>query len=81
MKRIVLMLTVAAMLALAMVVSVPYAFAVNSSSCDFSRGQTVCTTVHGSHGDQTSHHGQVNSNGSTTPSPGPCKVTGSTHTC
>ena len=53
----------------------------NASSCTFSRGETICTTVHGSHGTESGHHGQVNSNGSVTQEPTPCKVTGPEHTC
>ena len=80
MKRIVLMLTVAVMFAVAMVIAAPLAFAVNSSSCDFSRGTTTCTTVHGSHGSTDTHHGQTNSSGADTGG-GTCKVTGRNHTC
>jgi hypothetical protein len=53
----------------------------NTSSCTFSRGETICTDVHGSHGTESGHHGQVNSNGSITQEPTPCKVTGPEHTC
>ena len=81
MKRIVLMLTVAAMLVVAMSMAAPSAFAKNTSSCDFERGTTTCTTVHGSKGSQDSHHGQIGSSGSDTEPTGECKVTGRTHTC
>jgi hypothetical protein len=55
------------------------ASAKNTSSCDFYRGTTTCTTIHGSHGSTDEHHGQTNSNGEHTGG-GPCKATGSTQT-
>jgi hypothetical protein len=56
------------------------ALATNSSSCDFEKGTTVCTTTHGSHGSTDTHHGNVDSSGQDTGG-GPCKVTGPDHTC
>jgi hypothetical protein len=77
MKRIILMLTVAAMFVVAMTVTAAPAFAVNSgTACTFFRGDTTCTTVHGSHGTESEHNGQVHSSGKTTKEPTPCKVTG-----
>jgi hypothetical protein len=56
------------------------ALAKNTSTCVFEQGTTVCTEVHGSHGSTDSHHGNVGSNGNDLGG-GPCKVTGSDHTC
>jgi hypothetical protein len=56
------------------------AMAVNSSTCTFEKGTTTCTDVHGSHGSTDTHHGNVDSSGLDTGG-GPCKVTGSDHTC
>jgi hypothetical protein len=55
------------------------ASAKNSSTCEFERGTTTCTTIHGSHGSTDEHHGQIGSNGLDTGG-GPCKATGSTET-
>ncbi len=82
MKRIIMMLTVAAMLVVALIVTAPLGFAKVGSSCTFEKGTTTCTTVHGSDGSVDSHHGQKDSSGSgTDPTIPECKVTGPTHTC
>ena len=80
MKRIIMMLTVAAMLVVALSVTAPMAFAKNTETCDFDKGKTTCTTVHGSHGSTDTHQGSPDSNGKDRGG-GPCKVTGSDHTC
>ena len=82
MKRIILMLTVAAFLVAAMALTAPMAFAKVGSSCTFEKGTTSCSTVHGSDGSVDSHHGSTDSSGSgTDPTIPSCKVTGPTHTC
>jgi hypothetical protein len=82
MKRIILMLTVAAMLVVALAITAPMAFATVGSDCTFKQGTTTCTTVHGSDGSVDSHHGQKDSSGTgTDPTIPSCKVTGPTHTC
>jgi hypothetical protein len=65
---------------LVLALAVGPAFAKNTSSCEFERGTTTCTTVHGSMGSTDTHQGQVNSSGKDRGG-GECKVTGSTHTC
>jgi hypothetical protein len=71
--------TSALVASLSMAGAVP-ALAVNSSSCTFEKGQTICTDTQGSHGTFDSHHGSAGSSGSDTGG-GSCKVTGSDHTC
>jgi hypothetical protein len=56
------------------------ALGVNSSSCVFEKGTTVCTETHGSHGSTDTHQGNVESSGKDRGG-GDCKVTGSSHTC
>ena len=81
MKRIVLMLTIAAMFAVAMVVAAPLAFAVNSTTTTCRNpGQCTTTTIHGSHGSQVQKNGQGQGGGEIK-NAGTCKVTGSNHTC
>lgn len=71
----------AASLAIAGVALPSSASAVNSSSCTFEKGTTTCVTTHGSHGSESEHQGSEGSSGVSKNPGGPCKVTGSDHTC
>jgi hypothetical protein len=80
MKRIILMLTVAAMLVVAMTVTAGPAFAVNSTQTTCKNpGQCTTTTIHGSHGSTVQKNGQGQGSGEIKNS-GTCKRTGSTTT-
>ena len=81
-RRVLVTVVLAALMAIALTVVSGMAGATNSSSCTFSKGQTTCTTTHGSHGSTDTHNGQVNSSGDQATS-STCKQTGSdqTNTC
>jgi hypothetical protein len=51
-----------------------------TSTCTFSKGTTTCTDVKGSKGTETSHKGNIGSNGNQKTAT-TCKVTGPTHSC
>ena len=76
MIRSIAKLLVAALLVLALAAP---AFAVNTSTSDFSKGTCTEETIHGSHGSFETHHGQCESSGNETGS-GTGKVTGPNHT-
>ena len=80
MKRIILMLTVAALFVLALTVTAPLAFAKNG--CEeptFEKGVQTTTCTQGSHGTEATQHGKGGGGGEFIAS-GPCKQTGSTKT-
>lgn len=68
-------------IALLLLLTLGVAQAKNYSTENFSRGECTTTDVHGSHGEESAHHGQCHSEGSTTQEPTECKVTGPEHTC
>jgi hypothetical protein len=81
-KRIVMLLTVAAVFAALMALNglaAGTAFAVNTTSNQQNPpfGQSTGSTVHGSHGSIVLQHGKNGKVYSSTS----CKVTGSSHTC
>ena len=82
MKRILMMLALAAMLVVALTVMAPTSFAKNGCTTSFVKGETVTTCTQGSHGSTDSHQGSPGSNGRDNGG-GPCKNTGSdqTNTC